>query len=427
MKQQLTNYQAVLDYLYTQLPMFQRVGGAYKKDLSNTIKLCDALGNPENKFKSIHIAGTNGKGSCAHYLSSILQESGYKTGLYTSPHLKDFTERIKINGSQMPQPDVVDFVNTYSKLIEEVKPSFFEITVAMAFEFFAQQEVDIAVVEVGMGGRLDSTNVITPEVSLITNISKDHEQWLGSSLGAIATEKGGIIKEGIPVVIGEKHPETETVFTDLAENKSAPIHFAIDTYSSRRDETFKVYRENELVCEVPADLLATYQVRNIPSVFKVCDLLNEKGFAIDLKSIEAGIRNMSANTGLKGRWQVLQTNPKMVCDVGHNEAGVLLIVEQFKKETFDRLHIVWGTVNDKDVRSVLKLLPQNALYYFCQAQIPRALPVNELADLANEVGLKGQLYNSVGDAVNAALKNAKPEDLVFVGGSTFVVAELDQL
>lgn len=423
-------YKAVLDYLYTQLPMFQRVGGAaYKKDLTNTIRLLEALDNPHDKFKSVHIAGTNGKGSCSHYTASILQSAGYKTGLYTSPHLKSFTERIKINGQEIPEMDVIGFVRAHQALIEEVKPSFFEITVAMAFDFFAREEVDIAVIEVGMGGRLDSTNVIHPLVSLITNISMDHQQWLGNTLTEIAGEKAGIIKENIPVVISEVQEEARPVFDKIAAAKNAPIHFATDFYTCRlNDDAFEVYNtKRDLLFEFNPELLATFQVRNIPAVLCVIDLLTEYGFNVTKTNIREGITKMKVQTGLKGRWQVLGQQPKMVCDVGHNEAGVELIVKQLEKESFEKLHIVWGTVNDKDITHVLELLPKTANYYFCQANIPRALNVEELHAAAQKVDLKGNAYKSVNEAVDAAKKAADSKDLIFVGGSTFVVAELDEL
>lgn len=422
------DYSAVLDFLYTQLPMFQRIGGAaYKKDLKNTIALCDALGNPESKFKSIHIAGTNGKGSTSHYTASILQEAGYKTGLYTSPHLKNFTERIKINGNEMPPEEVIDFVNKHRALIERVKPSFFEITVAMAFDYFANQQVDIAVIEVGMGGRLDSTNVVIPEVVLITNISLDHQQWLGNDLATIAKEKAGIIKKGIPVVISERQEETIPVFSEVAQLNNAPIWFAQDIYKCLLTNGIEVYKDNLPLFSIADVNLPLYQEKNIPAVLCVTDQLINKGYAITQSHVMHGIKNMPSNTGLKGRWQVLQEIPRIICDVGHNQAGVELIVSQLKREVYNKLHIVWGTVNDKDVTPILSLLPTDANYYFCQADIPRALPVDELEAKARTFGLEGSSYNSVNKAFTAAQNNASQDDLIFVGGSTFTVAEVDML
>lgn len=422
------NYEEVLEYLYTQLPMFQRMGGAaLKKDLTNTIALCQALGNPQDQFKSIHIAGTNGKGSCSHYTASILQAAGYKTGLYTSPHLKNFTERIKINGEEMLPQSVTEFVNAHRPLIERIKPSFFEITVAMAFDYFAKQKVDIAVVEVGMGGRLDSTNVITPEVCLITNISKDHEQWLGKGLVNIAKEKAGIIKSGVPVVISERQDEVYDVFKETAAANNATIYLAPDYYKANLNDAFKIYKNDKELFAFSDHQIASYQTKNIPAVLKIIDVLKEMGFSIALENIKYGLQHMVMSTGLKGRWQLLSQKPKTICDVGHNEAGVRLIVEQLKKETYKHLHIVWGTVNDKDITEVLALLPKEADYYFCQANIPRALPVDDLKAKADAYGLQGTSFNSVSEALKSAQEQATPDDLIFIGGSTFVVAELDQL
>lgn len=422
------DYASVLDFLYTQLPMFQRIGGAaYKKDLTNTIALCDALGNPEKRFKSIHIAGTNGKGSSSHYTASILQEAGFKTGLYTSPHLKNFTERIKINGSEMPSDKVLEFVNNNLALIENVKPSFFEITVAMAFDYFANEQVDIAVIEVGMGGRLDSTNIITPEVALITNISMDHQQWLGNDLATIAKEKAGIIKGNVPVVVSETQREIKSVFTESSQKRDAPLYFADNTYQCNVEKGLKVLKEDREVLHLQGLEMPVYQEKNLPGVFKVIELLQNKGFKVSDSNIAAGLKNMSKNTGLKGRWQVLQHDPKVICDVGHNHAGVELIMRQLKREVYHKLHIVWGTVNDKDVTPILQLLPTNASYYFCQADIPRALSAIELKAKANHVGLTGNAYNSVNKALQTALSNATKQDLILVGGSTFTVAELELL
>jgi len=422
------DYASVLDFLYTQLPMFQRIGGAaYKKDLTNTIALCDALGNPETKFKSIHIAGTNGKGSTSHYTASILQEAGYKIGLYTSPHLKNFTERIKIDGREMRSTDVMDFVNRNRGLIETVKPSFFEITVAMAFDYFAQEQVDIAVIEVGMGGRLDSTNIILPEAALITNISMDHQQWLGNDLSTIAKEKAGIIKEGIPVVISEKQDETVPVFKEVAQLRNAPIKFAQDDYHCSLANGVEVMKNGKPLFSLDNTYLPVYQENNLPGVLSLIDVLRSKSYHISEQNIVSGIVNMVKNTSLKGRWQVVQEQPRVICDVGHNHAGVELIISQLNREVYNKLHIVWGTVNDKDVTPILRLLPTDAAYYFCQAEIPRALSVTELEVKAQEVGLIGSSYQSVKDAFLAAQSNASKDDLIFIGGSTFTVAEIELL
>ncbi|UII25252.1 bifunctional folylpolyglutamate synthase/dihydrofolate synthase [Fulvivirga maritima] len=424
-------YQEVLDYLYVQLPMFQKVGAsAYKKDLDNTLKLLAALGNPETKFKTIHVAGTNGKGSSSHYLSAILQEAGYKTGLYTSPHLKNFTERIKLNGIEMPQNEVVDFMNRALPLLAEIKPSFFEFTVAMAFDYFAQKEVDIAVIEVGMGGRLDSTNVIQPEVSLITNISFDHQQWLGSTLAEIAGEKAGIIKKDTPVVVSEKQESITRVFEDKAAQMKAPLSLAADCYTSAFDGDnlmVKSPNDNSLAYSFHLPQAGLYQTKNIPGVLTVVDALKKRGFSINDQQVKTGIEQMKKLTGLKGRWQILSYEPLTICDVGHNEAGIKFIVDQLSREQYGKLHMVWGTVNDKDISKVLEMLPKEADYYFCKAEIPRALDAKELGIQAAKHGLKGQVVPKVSEAISMARRNAAKNDLIFIGGSTFVVAEIDNL
>ncbi|MDX1628370.1 MAG: folylpolyglutamate synthase/dihydrofolate synthase family protein [Fulvivirga sp.] len=428
MSKPFDTYQSVLDYLYTQLPMFQRIGAAaYKKDLSNTIKLCEQLDNPQRNFRSVHVAGTNGKGSCSHFIASILQEAGLKVGLYTSPHLKSFTERIKINGEEMPEKAVMNFVNHHHALINKLKPSFFEITVAMAFEHFSKEKVDFAVIEVGMGGRLDSTNIILPEVALITNISKDHEQWLGNTLAKIAGEKAGIIKPDVPVVIGEKQQETSDIFRKVAEENQSPLVFAEEVYHCEISEKLKVFKEGNQLFSIKAPTLAGYQSQNLQAVLAVIDQLRQRGLSITSEHLQNGIHNMVRNTGLKGRWQLIQESPKIICDVGHNEAGVRFIVQQLQKETYDNLHIVWGTVNDKDIKSILHMLPKKAQYYFCQANIPRALAAHELKEQAAASGLQGEAYSSVAEAIDTAVGQASKKDLIFVGGSTFVVAEIDGL
>jgi dihydrofolate synthase / folylpolyglutamate synthase len=427
----IKSYPEAVAYLYANLPMFQRVGAAaLKNDLCNTIELCEVLDNPQHKFRSVHVAGTNGKGSTSHMLASVLQSSGYRTGLYTSPHLKHFTERIKVNGQEIAESFVVDFVNRIRPAIEEIKPSFFEITVAMAFDYFVQQKIDIAVIEVGLGGRLDSTNVITPLVSVITNIGWDHKDILGDTLEKIASEKAGIIKKEIPVVVSERQPALEHVFINKSHELKSPIYFADDQYKVDRSDKFgfsishndKIYIEN-----INLPLQGNYQKRNVAGVLKAIDVLKERNFSISERNIVQGLENVVNQTGLKGRWQILKTRPFMVCDTGHNEDGVKYVISQILEQTFKRLHMVWGMVKDKDITGILKLLPKDATYYFCQAKIPRAMDAGLLAEQASEYGLKGELFNDVNEAKNAALTNASDDDLIFIGGSTFVVAEIHEL
>ncbi len=426
------SYQQAIDYLYTSLPVFQRVGAsAYKPDLSNTLALCEALDNPHLKFRSIHVAGTNGKGSSSHMLAAILQTAGYKTGLYTSPHLKEFTERIKINGAEISKEFVVDFVNRMKPVLEKIQPSFFEATVAMAFDYFVQQKVDIAVIEVGLGGRLDSTNVITPEVSLITNISWDHMDLLGDTLQKIASEKAGIIKSKIPVVISEHQSEVENVFIEKAAGEKSPIVFAPDQYGIKalgsghyRVSNFGAGLNEE---EYQLELGGDYQEKNLAGVLAVIDELRNRGFSISQKSISEGLQKTIQLTGLKGRWQKLNDKPLIICDTGHNEAGIKEVLRQIGDQKYDRLHIVWGAVKDKDVSKMLSLLPKSASYYFCQAKIPRAMPVSELKDKAKEFGLMGEMIEDVNQAIVTAKKNASADDMIFIGGSTFVVAEIENL
>ena len=404
-------YAQTLEYLFAQLPMYQRVGAAaYKKDLTNTFKLCEALDNPQHKFKSVHVAGTNGKGSVSHMLASVFQQNGFKTGLYTSPHLVDFRERIRINGACVSEEFVIDFVKKISKALEDIKPSFFEITVAMAFYYFAEQQVDIAVIETGLGGRLDSTNVVTPEVSIITNIGLDHTDMLGDTLPLIATEKAGIIKKDIPVVIGERHPETDNVFVDKANNTNSVITFAEDMVKPN-----KIWQ---------TDLLGYYQVQNVRTTMAGLVALNNIGWGLDIQKCRKGIRNVVNNTGIQGRWQIIQDTPKVICDTGHNTEGIEEIVMQLEQEDCDQLHIVFGQVQGKDTTNVLQLLPQNAQYYFCKPNIVRGLDSTLLAKSATDVGLTGDVFDSVMTAYTAALIAASPDDVIFVGGSTFVVADL---
>jgi len=403
------NYQKTLDYLFAQLPMYQRVGkAAYKVDLTNTYDLCKLLNNPENKFKSVHVAGTNGKGSTSHMLASILQEAGYKVGLYTSPHLKDFRERVKINGEMIAEKEVISFVEKYKSDFEKMNLSFFEWTVGLAFDYFATQKVDIAIIETGLGGRLDSTNVVTPEVSVITNIGIDHTQFLGDTLGRIALEKAGIIKPNVPVVIGENQKETKAIFQNKAEQGKSPIQFA-DALIKKTLQT---------------DLKGVYQQKNVKTCLATSNCLIDKGWRISKNNIEIGLQNVVKNTGLLGRWQVLSESPLTICDTGHNEEGVKELVDQIKNTDYNKLHFIFGAVNDKSIDKVLELLPKDALYYFCAAKIPRAIPVDELMIVAEQKGLNGIAYDSVEIAFSASKSNALGNDLIFIGGSTFVVAEV---
>ncbi|NNC50963.1 MAG: bifunctional folylpolyglutamate synthase/dihydrofolate synthase [Flaviramulus sp.] len=402
-------YQDTLNWMFSQLPMYQKQGkAAYKKDLSNTLKLSENLGYPERNFNSIHVAGTNGKGSTSHMLASILQEAGYKVGLYTSPHLKDFRERIKINGKEVSKHFVIGFIKRNKVFFESNQLSFFEMTVGMAFEYFSKQKVDIAIVEVGLGGRLDSTNIITPEVSVITNIGLDHTIFLGNTLEAIAKEKGGIIKPNIPVIIGESQPETEKVFKDLATKNNSKIIFA----DKKITKTYK------------SDLLGNYQSKNIKTVLQTINEMKQKRYSISNSSIEKGLLNVISNTGLLGRWQILRENPKVVCDTGHNREGLEYVMNQIAKEKFISLHIVFGVVNDKDISSIVDLLPKKATYYFCKPDLPRGLDANELKRIFNKNGCVGNAYKSVNEAYKEALNNASLNDFIFIGGSTFVVAEI---
>lgn len=389
--------------------MYQRVGkAAYKADLSNTIKLAEYLDHPEQAFKSVHVAGTNGKGSTSHMLASVLQEAGYKVGLYTSPHLKDFRERIKINGAMISEASVSDFVSAHKAYFETNQMSFFEMTVGLAFEEFRREKVDIAVIEVGLGGRLDSTNIIMPEVCAITNIGLDHTQFLGDTLAKIAAEKAGIIKKNVPVVIGERQKQTTQVFEQIAESKGAPILFAEESNAD----------------VVPSDLKGIYQKANQKTALAVLKVLQEKEWAISEGNIREGLAKVVKNTGLLGRWQVLQEHPKVICDTAHNKEGLLLTMKQLQTENFKRLHIVLGMVSDKDLNHILPLFPKEAIYYYCEPDIARALDVKVLNEKAAAFQLEGTRYSSVEKAMNAALNSANDEDVIYVGGSTFVVAEV---
>lgn len=425
-------YLETLDFLYAQLPMFQRVGAqAYKPSLDNTIALLDSLGNPQHQFKSIHVAGTNGKGSSSHMLASVLQTAGFKTGLYTSPHLKDFRERIKINGDMISESYVVSFVERVKDTIHKINPSFFELCVAMSFDYFAYSKVDIAVIEVGMGGRLDSTNVIIPECCLITNISYDHMQFLGDTLEKIAGEKAGIIKKNIPVVVSQTQVACKHVFEQKASENNAPLYFAdeqlkvsqLDSELSNYSK-FKVDGSNLDITELKCSLTGHYQEKNIRGVLICLEILIEKGINIETSAIQEGIKDVKKKTGLRGRWDCLGEMPTIIADTGHNEDGILQIIHQLDRIHFENLHWVWGMVNDKDPEKIFKLLPKTANYYFCKPNIPRGLDAETCKNKANAFGLRGNSYDSVALAFEAAKQNAKKTDLILVGGSTFVVAEV---
>ena len=426
------NYLQTVDYLYSRLPMFTRVGAsAFKKDLDNTITLCNALGNPQNKYKTIHIGGTNGKGSTSHMLAAILQKAGYKTGLYTSPHLKDFRERIRVNGKMVSKKFVIDFVKQQEQLISEIEPSFFEVTVGMAFSYFEQAQVDVAVIEVGLGGRLDSTNIIHPDLSVITNISLDHTNMLGNTFGEIAFEKAGIIKQNTPIVIGERHPETDPVFIKKAKEQNAHLVFAEDELSanhiSKLANTLKLdilQKDQVLLNGLQLDLTGTYQLKNILTVMEAVQELRKIGYQIPDEAIYKALKNVKKLTGLQGRWQTLSKKPLIICDTGHNKAGISEVIQNIEQTKYSNLHMVIGMVKDKDISSVLALLPKKATYYFCQPNLERALPATELVQQASNFQLKGKTFNTVEEALAAAKSSAHDDDLIFVGGSTFVVAEI---
>lgn len=428
-------YRETLEYLYSRLPLFTRVGkAAYKADLSNTLSLCSALGNPEKSFKTVHVAGTNGKGSSSHFLASVLQEAGYKTGLFTSPHLKDFRERIRVNGQMIQKRRVSSFVERHQDLFEQIKPSFFEMNVALAFDYFREEQVDIAVIETGLGGRLDSTNVLVPEVSLITNISFDHTDLLGDTLEKIAYEKAGIIKPGIPVVITEKQIEVAGVFMQQAASCNSKIFFAGDycqvIASEKTDSLLSVEAKTSLPSgkkknyQLQSPLTGLYQLKNLAGVLVTVEVLSSLQWNISRKHIEEGVRKVLANTGLRGRWERIGTKPDTICDTGHNKAGVQEVLELIARLQHHQLHIVWGMVADKDIDGILTMLPTDAKYYFCKASIPRAMDAIALREHANNYGLQGKAYKSVRGAYAAARKASRTDDFIFIGGSTFVVAEV---
>ncbi len=418
--------------------MFQRVGAAgFKKGLGNTLALAEALGNPEQQFRSVHVAGTNGKGSSSHLLAAVLQAAGYKVGLYTSPHLREFTERIRVNGQELPPDYLVAWVARWRQLFEQVQPSFFEMCVALAYAYFAEQRVDIAIVEVGLGGRLDSTNIITPLVSLITNISLDHQALLGNTLPEIASEKAGIIKASVPVVVSQTQPEVAEVFKREAAGKLAHLVFADQIYQAK----FTAETEPETglrplsvtqhgrpyLPNAELGLPGDYQQFNLPGVLATLDELRALGFHLTDAAVRTGLQHVSQLTGLRGRWSIIGRRPLVVCDTGHNAAGLRLVVAQLQRLEYEQLHMVIGAVQDKDVAAMLELLPAAATYYFCAANIPRALPAQDLAEQAVALGLSGRAYGPVAAAVAAARAAAGPRDVVFIGGSTFVVAEVEEL
>ena len=428
-------YRQVLDYIYEKLPMYHLVGAsAYKADIGNISALCEQLGNPHLKLKTIHIAGTNGKGSVSHLLASILAESGYKTGLFTSPHLLDFRERIRINGEMVSREFVIDFIEKNKNLIEEVQPSFFEITTAMAFLYFSQNKADIAVIETGLGGRLDATNIITPLLSVITNISFDHEYLLGNSLAKIAFEKAGIIKEGVPVVIGESHPETQFVFQETAKEKNAALYFADREYSAEivsrlaGHTLFNLKRNSdESVLPIDCGLAGDCQQKNLATVLKIIDILEEKAIFISKEKIKEGCRLVKERTGLQGRWDQLGFDPAIICDISHNPAAIEETVKQLNNCSFEKIHIVFGLSADKNLGGILALLPENAAYYFCRPSVPRGLDEQLLQNEAAAFGLKGKAFNTVEKALNEAIREAGKGDLILISGSAFVVSDAMKL
>ncbi len=427
-------YEETIKYLYERLPMFSRIGkAALKPDLTNTLKMCAALGDPQHKFKSVHIAGTNGKGSTSHAIAAVFQQAGYTTGLYTSPHLVDFRERIRINGTPVDEMWVVDFVNRYKPLIEEVNPSFFEITVAMAFHLFAEAKVDIAIIETGLGGRLDSTNVITPLLSVITNISYDHKDLLGNTLAEIASEKAGIIKPGVPVVIGEQHDETERIFFERSVNLNSPLYYADSLWGLvrvKQDAHYQYYKAVDktkmAMHELHTDLTGNYQQHNIKTVLTAIELLSYQGFKLPMENTLAALASVKESTGLMGRWDWIRENPTVICDVAHNAAGLTEVLAQWALVQADRKHIVVGFVKDKDVAEALSYFPADATYYFCNAKIERALPAKELQEMASAAGFNGETYPSVANAVKAALNAMDERDALLITGSFFIVGEAMQ-
>jgi dihydrofolate synthase / folylpolyglutamate synthase len=426
-------YLEVLDYMYRQLPMFYRIGqSAYKANLDNAVALDKYFGNPHRNYMTIHVAGTNGKGSVSHMLAGILQKAGYRTGLFTSPHLKDFRERIRVNGEMILEKEVVRFIENHLAILDTVKPSFFEMTSALAFQYFSDVKADVAVIEVGLGGRLDSTNIITPALSVITNIGFDHMELLGNTLDKIAKEKAGIMKRGVPVVIGEYHQETWPVFEQVAQLQDSPITLAEKEYQVEyslftpdQKQVFTVYKNSRIAYrDLKIDLLGFYQRKNISTVLTAIDQLRAAGFHIPGEAIYEALAGTSEITGLTGRWQILGNNPLIVCDTGHNKDGIHWVTEQIRAVPYRQLHMVIGFVKDKDVSAILEQLPRKATYYFTRANIPRALDAGELKEMAVTFGLYGNSFATVIEALDTAKENAAKDDFIFVGGSTFVVAEV---
>lgn len=429
------DYRQTIDYLYGRLPMFSRIGAAaIKKDLTNTLALCEVLGNPQKSLRTVHIAGTNGKGSTSHMLAAIFQNAGYKTGLYTSPHLIDFRERIRINGIPVGETFVVDFVADYKSAIESIEPSFFEITVAMAFEAFRQESVDIAIIETGLGGRLDSTNVIVPELSIITNISLDHVDMLGDTITAIAGEKAGIIKEGVPILSGTSESEATAVFRSTANNRHSTYREANDMWRVSAQSGSEIGLHRFIATSVVTgresviltDLGGNFQQENLATVLSAVDILKAADWNISQESAAAALREVKASTGLRGRWDMLNSHPVIIADVGHNAAGLGYVLKDWQSVTANAKHIIVGFVKDKDVRSALRLFPRESTYHFCAADIPRALPAAELAILANEEGLNGSVYASVREAVTFVRREMDPNDALLITGSFFIVGEAMQ-
>ncbi|MBN1463724.1 MAG: bifunctional folylpolyglutamate synthase/dihydrofolate synthase [Paludibacteraceae bacterium] len=430
------DYQQTIDFLYGNLPMFQRTGPrGYKIDLSTTLEIDAYFDFPHRAYKTIHIAGTNGKGSVANALAAVLQAAGYKTGLYTSPHLLDFRERIRVDGSMIPENDVVRFISENMGLIEKLHPSFFELTTAMAFEYFKKQSVDVAVIETGLGGRLDSTNVINPVVSVITNIGLDHTDLLGNTIEQIAIEKAGIIKNNVPLVVGEWTTKTAGIFEDAANTKNAAIFFAdknlsvVDAFFTDSDkQVLSISKDSQVVFpNLEIDLMGFYQQKNILTVLQTIEILIQNGFLLEKEDIYTALANICASTGFAGRWQVLANNPLIVCDTGHNEHGLALVLNQLKQIKFRNLHIIIGFVEDKKIDGILTMLPKDAKYYITQASVPRALNCNVLHTRCSEVGLVGNAYPDINSAYHEAITNANENDMIFVGGSTFIVADFLKL
>ncbi len=427
------NYQESIGFLYSSLPMYQRLGAAaYKNNLDTSRKLDSLHDHPHKSFRTIHVAGTNGKGSVSHMIASVLQKAGYKTGLYTSPHLKDFRERIRVNGKMIPEQEVVNYVNNNINQIEELKPSFFEMTVDLAFLYFKKANVDIAVIETGMGGRLDSTNIINPLLSIITNIGLDHTRFLGDSLTEIAGEKAGIIKSGIPVVIGEFHPETFPVFEKKAREKNARLFsvwegLSVDFSLMDKDRSMNIQisvHKNSQKISLNTDLTGKYQEKNILTVLTSIEVLKKEALEITNSHVENGLKQVKKLTGLRGRWEEIEYNPLVICDTAHNAEGIQIVMEQLNTLPRKKLHIVWGMVSDKNPGRILRLMPPDAQYYFTKADIPRSMNERILRELASEFDLQGESYSRSSEALEAARKNALPEDVIFVGGSTFLVGEV---